>query len=109
MIKEILERCFGLYDDVNAKGGIIGQVTLVAEGLTLEEVKETIEWLLARGAEWMDDKEGYEGMSYPETYHLWLGIPSIKICCGFSFNGESDKKMQYAIDKRKTILCKTEN
>lgn len=88
----LLDKIRETYVGVNKLGGVANQVTLIGDKLSELEFKSAISWLLGAGAKWSEDADHYKEMGYKNTYHFWLGIPSVKMHCGFVFKGKTDDK-----------------
>jgi len=98
-IKALLENAVANWDNLH-KFGAISQATLYDDKLTLKQFNEALDWLLSHGAEWCDNAQQYAEIGEENSFHLWLGVPAIKLHCGFSFRGEHGEKMAAAIKKK---------
>ena len=83
---------------------------LHSDKLSKPELQAVVDYLLANGAEWSDDKDNYEHSHIMDTFHLWLGMremPRLRLYCGFQYLGKPEKN--YAFKKyAERVLVPTE-
>ena len=106
-MKQLLDSIFDNWNKVNGVIGGIGQATLYGEKLTPEQFQETIDWFHAKGnAEFITNEPNYVEMGHKDTYHLWLNLPEVKVCCGFMFEGncKDEPNMTKAVEIYKKNL-----
>ena len=93
------------YNTIQEGGfGGVDQVTFYGDKMVTSDGTFIIDWLLENGGEFSDNKDNYEPMGDPDTYHLWLGIPAVKICCGFVYHGKAENcVLVYGLEKRAAL------
>lgn len=87
-MKEKLLQYLDLKAGLESYGNGWDHLFLSVERMNPEEIQETVDFLLANGATFKDDRQCYEEMGCPETFHLWLENKDFRLYCGFVFEGD---------------------